>query len=123
MSSWPAGDGVGATSSTPALVTPLAMPGCSTRKLSRPACERCFVRSDWTRRGLGTRILEACEAAARAEGYRTLALMATLPGEPLYMHYGFREIERVEIALPDGCKLAGVSMTKPVESLGSLGGS
>ncbi len=82
-----------------------------------------FVRSDWTRRGLGTRILEACEAAAHAEGYLTLALMATLPGEPLYTRYGFRELERVEIAMPDGCKLAGVSMTKPVESSGSLGGS
>jgi GNAT superfamily N-acetyltransferase len=43
-----------------------------------------FVRSDWTRRGLGTLILEACEAAARAEGFRRLSLMATLPGVPLY---------------------------------------
>lgn len=75
-----------------------------------------FVRSDWTRRGLGTRILEACEAAARAEGYRTLALMATLPGEPLYARYGFREVERVEIAMPDSCTMAAVSMIKPVES-------
>ena len=29
-----------------------------------------FVRGDRTRRGLGTRILEACEDAARAEGLR-----------------------------------------------------
>ena len=28
-----------------------------------------FVRADWTREGLGRRILEACEAAARAEGF------------------------------------------------------
>jgi len=75
-----------------------------------------FVRSDWTRRGLGTRILEACEAAARAEGYRALALMATLPGEPLYASYGFHEVDRVEIAMPDGCRLAGVSMVKTIES-------
>ena len=32
-----------------------------------------FVRADWTRRGLGRRILEACEAAARAEGFRDSA--------------------------------------------------
>ena len=82
-----------------------------------------FVRSDWTRRGLGTRILEACEAAARSEGYRTLALMATLPGEPLYARYGFRQVDRVEIVMPDGCKLACVSMIKPVESSASSGGS
>ena len=39
-----------------------------------------FTRADWTRRGLGRRILEACEAAAHAEGFTRLALMATLPG-------------------------------------------
>jgi GNAT superfamily N-acetyltransferase len=75
-----------------------------------------FVREDWTRRGLGRRILEECEAAARAEGFRTLVLMATLPGVPLYEAYGFRELERVEITLPDGVTLAGVSMDKPIET-------
>ena len=48
-----------------------------------------FVRGDWTRRGLGRAILESCERAARAEGFTTLALMATLPGEPLYRACGF----------------------------------
>jgi GNAT superfamily N-acetyltransferase len=83
---------------------------------SEPARVRAmFVRADWTRRGLGTRILEACEAGARAEGYRTLALMATLPGEPLYARYGFREIERVDITMPDGCTIGGVTMTKSID--------
>ena len=50
-----------------------------------------FVRRDWTRRGLGRAILESCERAARAEGFTTLALMATLPGEPLYRACGFVE--------------------------------
>jgi GNAT superfamily N-acetyltransferase len=39
-----------------------------------------FVRGDRARRGLGTRILEACETAARNDGFRTLALLATLTG-------------------------------------------
>jgi GNAT superfamily N-acetyltransferase len=73
-----------------------------------------FVRGDRTRRGLGTRILEACEAAARAEGFRTLALMATMPGLRLYERYGFHVIERVEIPLPDGVTIAGASMTMPI---------
>ena len=73
-----------------------------------------FVRSDWTRRGLGRAILDACERAARAEGFSALALMATLPGEPLYRAFGFREIERVEITLADGVVLAGVAMERPV---------
>jgi GNAT superfamily N-acetyltransferase len=73
-----------------------------------------FVRGDRTRRGLGTRILEACEAAARAEGFRTLALMATMPGLRLYERYGFHVVERVEIPLPDGVTIAGASMTMPI---------
>ena len=48
-----------------------------------------FVRSDWTRRGLGRRILEECEAAARREGFSRVVLNATLAGLPLYEAYGF----------------------------------
>lgn len=73
-----------------------------------------FTRSDWTRRGLGRRILEACEAAAKAEGFRTLALMATMPGLPLYASYGFEVIDQVDIRMPDGTTIAGASMTKPI---------
>jgi GNAT superfamily N-acetyltransferase len=73
-----------------------------------------FVRADWTRRGLGRAILDACERAARAEGFSTLALMATLPGEPLYRAFGFRETGRVEITLADGVVLAGVAMDRPI---------
>lgn len=73
-----------------------------------------FVRGDWTRRGLGTRILEACEDAARAEGFRQLSLMATLPGFPLYERFGFVEVDRGSITLPDGVLLECVSMEKPI---------
>ena len=51
-----------------------------------------FVRSDWTRRGLGRAILESCERAARAEGFQSLVLMATLPGEPLYRALASRRL-------------------------------
>jgi len=77
-----------------------------------------FVRDDWTRRGLGTRILVACESAARDEGFTRLALMATLPGFPLYTRYGFVEIERGPITLPDGVLLEGVAMEKAIDPSG-----
>jgi GNAT superfamily N-acetyltransferase len=77
-----------------------------------------FVRSDWTRRGLGRAILNACERAARDEGFATLALMATLAGEPLYRAFGFRELERVEITLADGVVLAGVAMERAIRPAG-----
>ena len=74
-----------------------------------------FVRSDWTRRGLGTRILEACEAAARAEGFQKLALMATLPGKPLYERFGFRvTTDNVDIPFPNGMTIGGAAMEKPI---------
>jgi GNAT superfamily N-acetyltransferase len=73
-----------------------------------------FVRGDWTRRGLGRAILESCEHAARAEGFAVLSLMATLPGEPLYRAYGFRELERTLLTMPDGVTIEGVAMERAV---------
>ncbi|GAA1549521.1 GNAT family N-acetyltransferase [Kribbella hippodromi] len=74
-----------------------------------------FVRADWTRRGLGRAILNACTDAARAEGFTRLALMATLPGVPLYKAYGFTEVEPAQLPMPDGTLLAGVAMERPIE--------
>jgi GNAT superfamily N-acetyltransferase len=74
-----------------------------------------FVRSDWTRRGLGRAILTACVDAARAEGFTQLALMATLPGVPLYKAFGFTEVETADLKLPDGVVLGGVAMERPID--------
>jgi predicted N-acetyltransferase YhbS len=73
-----------------------------------------FVRGDKTRRGLGTLILEACERAARAEGFSTMVLMATLPGLRLYEHFGFVVTRDATITMPDGVTLAGAEMTRPI---------
>ena len=81
-----------------------------------PACVRAmFVRADWTRRGLGRRILEACEAAAKAEGFRRLVLGATLSGLPLYLAYGFERVEDFDVTLCDGVTLPCVSMEKSID--------
>lgn len=74
-----------------------------------------FTRPDWTRRGLGTRILQACEDAAKAEGFRALSLMATLPGVPLYERYGFEVTERADIRMPNGLTIASAAMRKPID--------
>ena len=75
-----------------------------------------FVRADWTRRGLGRRILEECESAARHEGFRELYLVATKPGLPLYLAYGFEPLEELEVTMPDGVALECVSMEKRIDS-------
>jgi N-acetylglutamate synthase-like GNAT family acetyltransferase len=74
-----------------------------------------FVRADWTRHGLGRRIIQECESAARREGFRQLALLATLPGVPLYLACGFQPLEQIEITLSDGVTIACVSMEKPID--------
>ncbi len=40
---------------------------------------------------------------------------ACLSGVPLYLAYGFRPLEKLEIALEDGVVLECVSMEKPIE--------
>ena len=73
-----------------------------------------FVRGDWTRRGLGRAILDSCERAARDEGFKDLVLGATLPGEPLYRSFGFREVERFMVTMPDGVSVECVAMERPI---------
>jgi len=83
-----------------------------------------FVRPDWTRRGLGRRILEECEAAARREGFGRLDLVATLAGVPLYQAFGFTPTAEVaNIALADGVRVACLAMDKdiPTETDSALG--
>ena len=54
-----------------------------------------YTHPDFARRGVGRLILQLCEAAARAEGFRRLELMGTMSGRPLYESYGFARIEDI----------------------------
>jgi GNAT superfamily N-acetyltransferase len=73
-----------------------------------------FVHPDHARRGIASAIYEACVAAARAAGFRSLELMATLPGEPLYRTFGFHPVEHVESVLPDGVPVRFVRMARDI---------
>ena len=71
-----------------------------------------FVDPDWARQGLGRRLFAECQSAARAAGFRTLALVATLPGEPLYRALGFDLTERFTLRLPDGVEVPVARMAR-----------
>jgi GNAT superfamily N-acetyltransferase len=71
-----------------------------------------FVHPDWARRGIASRILEACEAAARDAGFSRFELFSTLTGVPLYRSRGYVEYERVCFRLPNGEPYEAVRMTK-----------
>ena len=89
-------------------------------QLLDPAVDAARVRAMYTspafaRRGIGRLILSLCEAAAAAEGFGRLELMATLSGEPLYTAYGFRPLEHVEDATDGaGVPVPCIRMEKPV---------
>lgn len=74
-----------------------------------------FVAPEAARRGVGRGILEACIAGAAARGYRSLELMATLPGVPFYSANGFVEVEHVVISLPDGVPLPFIRMRRELQ--------
>ncbi len=57
-------------------------------------------------------ILEACEAAAGAAGFRRLEMGATLTGVPFYRSRGYVELELAEVPLGDGLTLLIMRMGK-----------
>jgi GNAT superfamily N-acetyltransferase len=86
-------------------------------RLLDPECEAAkirafFVHPDWARRGIGTGILEVCEEAAEAAGFRRFEMGATLTGVPLYRARGYVERERFEVPLAEGVSLPIVHMEK-----------
>lgn len=71
-----------------------------------------YVHPRWSRKGVGSRILAACEDAARRAGFSKIELMATLPGEPLYTAKGYEKSAAMTIETPDGESLPAFRMTK-----------
>ena len=72
-----------------------------------------FVHPAHARRGLARRIYTECERAARRAGFRRFELMATLPGEPLYLALGFTVDERV-ILTPSGIPVPFTRMSRNI---------
>jgi GNAT superfamily N-acetyltransferase len=71
-----------------------------------------FVAPEWSRRGVGRRLLEHCEAAARDAGFLALELVATLPGHRLYRGCGYEGDEIVRHRLPGGVGIDFIPMRK-----------
>lgn len=76
-----------------------------------------FVRPDRARRGLARRLYDECARAAGVAGFRRLELMATLPGESLYIALGFAPVERIAIPVAPGIELPLVRMARDIEAV------
>lgn len=76
-----------------------------------------FVHPEWTRRGIATQILEACEQAGCAAGFRRFEMTATLTGLRMYLARGYAEVERTLIPLPNGVSYPVVKLSKTIPSV------
>lgn len=73
-----------------------------------------FVDPEWTRCGIGTLILEACENAAIEAGFRSLDLGSTLTGIALYSARGYKPVRKEEVPLEGGLTLPILVMNKQI---------
>ncbi len=85
--------------------------------LSDPSIDAARIRAmythpDWTRKGIGTLLLDLGETAARNAGFKTIELGSTVPGEPLYIARGYREVERETHKAANGSDNVVIKMVK-----------
>jgi GNAT superfamily N-acetyltransferase len=71
-----------------------------------------FIHPDWARQGVGSRILQACEDAARDGGFRRYEMGATLTGAKLFGARGYRPVKPIAIPLNNGETLPVIHMEK-----------
>lgn len=93
-------------------------------RLLDPATEPARVRAmythpDFARRGIGRLVLSLCEAAARQQGFRSLELVATVAGEPLYRGAGFSVTETIEVPTSSGITVPCARMRKEIRAVES----
>jgi len=86
-------------------------------RLLDPATEPARVRAMYTapaftRRGVGCKVLELCEEAARKEGFSQVELAATMGGKPLYEACGYQPIEAMLVTPPNGVQVPLLRMGK-----------
>jgi GNAT superfamily N-acetyltransferase len=71
-----------------------------------------YTHPDHTRKGVGRLVLDACENAARAEGFDRVEMAATMGGVPLYRACGYHDIEPFEAVTSSGYRVPLMRMGK-----------
>jgi GNAT superfamily N-acetyltransferase len=73
-----------------------------------------YTHPDFVRRGLGRRILDLCEAAARDAGFSRVELMGTAAGVRLYESHGYVAKEEPHFADVNGVSIPLLQMGKGI---------
>jgi N-acetylglutamate synthase-like GNAT family acetyltransferase len=71
-----------------------------------------FIHPEFARKGIGTMILEACEREARAHGFKSAEMMATLPGVKLYAVRGYSGDQEVKVPVGENIDIICIKMRK-----------
>lgn len=71
-----------------------------------------YTNPDFARRGVGSLVINTCEAEALKRGFTRTELMATLSGEPLYRACGYLPVEHIEVESASGVKVPLIRMQK-----------
>ena len=71
-----------------------------------------FIHPSFARKGIGKAILEACEREAKAHGFTSVEMMATLPGVKLYAVCGYAGSERIGVPVGEDIEIECVKMRK-----------
>ena len=74
-----------------------------------------YTDPDFTRQGVGRLVLQLCEEAAKAAGFRSATMMATMAGVPLYRACGYVEADSPIAANIDGVEVPLVRMEKALD--------
>ncbi|MCP4412531.1 MAG: GNAT family N-acetyltransferase [Gammaproteobacteria bacterium] len=71
-----------------------------------------YTHPKWIRQGIGTLLLELGEDAAREAGFKIIELGSTIPGEPLYLARGYKELNRETNIAANGAENVIIQMIK-----------
>ncbi|KCZ60609.1 GNAT family N-acetyltransferase [Hyphomonas chukchiensis] len=85
--------------------------------LADPAIHAARIRAmythpGWTRRGIGSLLLDLGEGAAREAGFKTIELGSTVPGYPLYLARGYEPYHTEEQVASNGQVKTVIHMRK-----------
>ena len=75
-----------------------------------------FVHPDFARQGIARQILTVCETEAAKAGFRSIELMATLPGVPFYKSCGYSEMGAIDLELDQNIRLGLIRMNKEIKN-------
>jgi len=73
-----------------------------------------YTHPEWARQGIGTLLIELGEAAAIEAGFKIIELGSTIPGEPLYIARGYKELSREVMVAANGSENVIIKMAKTI---------